>query len=265
MNRIDSTFMRLRHAKQKALIVYLMGGDPDLAVTESLILNVARGGADVVEIGLPFSDPMAEGTVIQAASQRSLAKGYSFEDFLQMVRRVREKVDIPLLLMNYYNLVLNQGEEAFISKAAQVGIDGLIVPDLPMEEATSLSQSATGHGLHLISFLAPTSRSRTSKLIDNATGFLYCISSRGVTGARQSFSNDAEEYFEQIAKITSIPTAIGFGIGSPEQAGQVMQYADGVIVGSALVEAIAQVTGSAAKCRQAFTFCQAFSKVVHRG
>ncbi len=265
MNRIDQTFARLRDEGKKALIVYLMGGDPDLDATERNIQILAENGADLIELGLPFSDPMAEGPVIQAASTRALQHGYLFAQYLAMVARIRRKgIQQPILLMNYYNLIMHHGEAEFVQQAVKAGIDGFIVPDLPLEEAINLKQIAKEHNAYVISFLAPTSGPRQEQIIQQAEGFLYCVSSRGVTGIRQDLSGAGNELCSQLNGINKVPKAIGFGIGSPEQAEALKPYADGVIIGSVVVQCIAEAKNNEQDAQALGNLIASFAEVMHK-
>lgn len=240
MNRIDELFNRLKKEKRKGLITYLMAGDPDLTGTEELARTMLENGVDLLEIGIPFSDPVAEGPVIQAASHKALQQGYHLKDYFNMVKNLRKVTNAPLVFMNYYNPVLKMGEDAFFHKCAEAGIDGVIIPDLPYEESRESVLRAKQQGVYLISMVAPTSRERTSMVAGDAKGFLYCLSSRGVTGVRNTFDSDSDAFFEQVAEISPIPTAIGFGIGSAEQVGQLKDKADALIIGSAVVRIISE-------------------------
>lgn len=240
-NRIDACFARLRQKDEKALITYLMAGDPDLKATRELVLSLERGGADIVELGIPFSDPLADGPVIQTASQRALAEGVNPQQVIQMVAEVRSSSDIPIALMTYYNPVFRYGVKRFVDDAARAGADGLLVPDLPLEESGELEELAAEAGMTFVHFLAPTStRERIQAAASRARGFIYCVSVTGVTGKRDSLSPRAEALLRDIRRHTNVPLALGFGISGPEQAAAAAVNADGVIVGSALVERISQ-------------------------
>ncbi len=237
--RIKEKFENLKKKGEKALIPFIMAGDPDLETTERLVLEMEKRGADIIELGLPFSDPLADGPVIQQSSQRSLEKGTRTPHVFELVKRLREKTDIPLVILTYYNPVFSYGQEIFIKEAAQAGVDGLVMPDLPLEERDELEETARETGLDLICFLAPTSsRDRINKTAQRARGFIYCVSLTGVTGVREEFSPSAENLIKDIRKHTSLPLALGFGISTPRQAGKAARYADGVIVGSALMKII---------------------------
>lgn len=247
MNRIDATFEALRHRREKALITFVTAGDPDMATTEVLVLEMIAQGADLVELGVPFSDPMAEGPIIQAASARALEAGATLPGIFDLVTRLREKTQTPLLLMMYLNCILHYGKDRFFEACAGAGIDGVIVPDLPYGEQVEISGEARAHRVHLISLVAPTSRDRIDAIAENSEGFLYCVSSMGVTGTRAGFATDFDAFFGEIQRHATVPTAVGFGISTPEQAKALAHYADGVIVGSAVVDLVAKHgTGAAA-------------------
>lgn len=240
MNRIDLTFEALKQNGEKALITFVTAGDPNMETTEKLVLEMIQNGADLVELGVPFSDPMAEGPIIQAASARALDAGANLEGIFNLVTRLRTKTQTPLLLMMYLNCILHYGADRFFKECAKVGIDGVIVPDLPFEERIEISGEAKDHDLRLISLVAPTSRDRIDKIAAGSEGFLYCVSSLGVTGTRSRFTTDFDAFFEEIRKHAQVPTAVGFGVSTPEQAKTLSRYADGVIVGSAVVDLVAR-------------------------
>lgn len=239
MNRIDKKFKEL--AGRKALITFITAGDPDLETTEALVLEMEKNGADLIEIGVPFSDPIAEGPTIQLASLRALKGGVTLVKIFDLVRSLRTKTDVPLLLMMYVNTIFRFGTERFFSLCAETGIDGVIVPDLPFEEKDELSGYAQKYAVKQISLVAPTSHQRISAIASEAEGFLYCVSSTGVTGVRSEFKTDFDEFFGEIKKSAKIPCCVGFGISSPEQAKKMSSYCDGVIVGSGIVKIVEQL------------------------
>lgn len=224
----------------KAFIPFITAGDPELAVTEQLIPAMALAGADLIEIGIPFSDPVAEGIVIQEADLRALASGTTTDKIFDMVRRVREKTTVPLAFMTYINPIFVYGSEKFIKTAADCGIDALIVPDMPFEEKGELLPLCHQYGLDLISLIAPTSKERIHAIAKEAEGFVYCVSSMGVTGVRKEITTNIGEMVSLVKEAQDIPCAIGFGISTPEQARQMSRHADGVIVGSAIVKLVAK-------------------------
>lgn len=240
-NRIDANFSRLRTKGEPALITYIMAGDPSLQDTEALVLELERSGADLIELGVPFSDPIADGPVIQAAAERSLRHGTSLRRILQTVASLRTKTQIPLVLMAYYNTIHAVGEAEFCRQAAQVGVDGVIVPDMPPEEAGPLFPAAARHGLHIIFFLAPTSTpERRAEVARRSKGFVYYVSLTGITGAKLTDLDDVRSKVAKIRRATDIPIAVGFGIATEQDAAEVATVADGVIVGSAIVRLVAQ-------------------------
>ncbi len=245
MTRIGKKFAELkRNNSSKALITFITAGDPDLALTERLIPELAAAGADIIELGVPFSDPMADGTTIQLASDRALASGTNLAAILAMVSRVRKHCDAPLLLMGYYNQVFVFGPERFCKEAAIAGVDGVLLVDLPPEEAHEFIKYADAAGIDFISLLTPTSdSSRIDKVKGIARGFIYYVSVAGVTGARATVALDISEMVARIQARTALPVAVGFGISTPEQAGAVAAISDGVVVGSALVRLFEQYQG----------------------
>jgi tryptophan synthase alpha chain len=235
MNKIEKAF-----ASGKAFIPFLTGGDPDISTTEKALYALYEAGADIIEIGIPFSDPIAEGPVIEAADERALKAGCTVDKLFDLVSRVRADIKIPLLFMTYYNPVFAYGVSRFTEKCAACGLDGLIVPDLPFEERDELLKPCTSHGIELISLITPTSEERITCIAKNSSGFLYCVSSLGVTGERGELGNSARRMIEQVKKASDIPCAVGFGISTPQQAREIAAFADGVIVGSAIVKIIAE-------------------------
>lgn len=242
MSRIKNVF---NHGK--AFIAFITAGDPNLDITEELIPAMARAGADLIEIGIPFSDPVAEGIVIQKASARSLAAGTTTEKIFAMLERVRERTDIPLAFMTYTNPIFVYGSECFMQRAAACGIDAVIVPDLPFEEKEELQSCCKAWNIDLISLIAPTSQQRISRIAAEAEGFVYCVSSLGVTGVRSEITTDIAEMVALVKATRDIPCAIGFGISTPEQARAMTAHADGVIVGSAIVKIAEQYGGECIK------------------
>ena len=235
MSKIAKAFQN-----KKSLVIFITGGDPDIETTEMLIPILAESGADLIEIGIPFSDPIAEGSVIQAASKRALESGTTTDKLLEMLARVRRNVQIPLLFMTYLNPIYVYGKERFLSACCDSGVDGVIVPDMPFEEKGELSGDCAKFGIDLISMVAPTSNERIAMIAQEAKGFLYCVSSLGVTGMRSEINVDIEKVVAQAKKFTGIPCVIGFGISTPNQARGMARFADGVIVGSAVVKIIAE-------------------------
>ncbi|MCI8372646.1 MAG: tryptophan synthase subunit alpha [Lachnospiraceae bacterium] len=235
MSRIKKAF-----AKGKSFIPFITCGDPDLETTEQMVSAMEWAGADLIELGIPFSDPTAEGPVIQEANIRALKNKITTDDIFRMVQSLRKTVKIPLAFMTYANVVFSYGAERFISTCRDIGIDGLILPDIPYEERQDFEGLCRQYGVELISMVAPTSHERIKTIAGDAEGFVYCVSSLGVTGPRAQITTDVDKMVRLVKQVKEIPCAIGFGISTSEQARQMAQYADGVIVGSAIVKICAQ-------------------------
>lgn len=233
MSRIDKAF-----SQGKAFIAFITGGDPNVETTEELIYIMEKAGANLIEIGIPFSDPVAEGETIQKANERALRAGTTTDKLLDMVGRVRSKSDVPLVFLTYANPIYTYGKDSFFKKCQERGVDGVIVPDLPFEEKEELLPECNKYGIELISLIAPTSSSRIGMIAREAKGFIYCVSSLGVTGVRESINTDIKTMIEEVKKVSDIPCAIGFGISDPLQARELSGISDGVIVGSAIVKII---------------------------
>ncbi len=238
MSMIDSDAVMERVFSRRAFIPFITVGDPDIETSERLVRAMAAAGADLIELGIPFSDPISEGPVIQNADVRALASGTTTDDVFDMAERIRRDLDIPLLVMTYFNPVYVYGCERFLARCEAAGICALIVCDLPYEEKGDVQDSCSRHGVKLISMIAPTSEDRISMIASDAEGFVYIVSSMGVTGTRTRFSSDIEGMVESVRRSTRIPCAIGFGISGPEQARRMTDMADGAIVGSAIVEIV---------------------------
>ena len=239
MSRIEQTFERLKARGEKALIPYIMAGDPYLERTEELVLTLEESGADLIELGIPFSDPIADGPVIQRAGQRALKWHTSLRDVLRLVEDLRQKTQIPLIFMSYINPIHKYGQSRFVRDAVSVGVDGLIVPDLPPEEGRPFFQEAGRNGLDMILLAAPTSsRKRIKMIAEMANGFLYYVSITGITGAKLQGMQEIKSRISGIRSMTNKPIAVGFGVSTPEQAASLARVADGVIVGSAIVKRI---------------------------
>lgn len=237
MSLITDKFNQIKSSGRKGLIVYVTAGYPDYTITLEAIKAVEAAGADLIEIGLPFSDPMADGPIIQYAATQALAGGATVAKTLDMLSGLKQEISIPLAVMTYYNLVMQYGIDKFIQDFSQAGVCGLIVPDLPLEEAVSVESACRNTGVDLISFIAPTTTpDRLKTICQQARGFIYCVSSTGVTGVRQIDYSNLEPLLNKVRQETDIPLAIGFGIGSPEAACRAAQQADAVIVGSAVME-----------------------------
>ena len=235
MSKIHEAF---RHGK--AFIPFITCGDPDINTTIQVVRAAAENGADLVELGIPFSDPTAEGPVIQAANIRALQSGTTTDKVFDMVKVLRRDVKIPLVFMTYANVVFSYGTDRFLSRCEDSGIDGLILPDVPFEEKEEFSGACEAHGLDMVSMVAPTSEDRIAMIAMEAEGFIYVVSSLGVTGVRNEITTDLNAIVSAVRKNSNIPCAIGFGISTPEQAKNMAQIADGVIVGSAIIKILAQ-------------------------
>ena len=233
-------------AEGKAFIPFVTCGDPDLETTAKVVRAMVEAGADLIELGIPFSDPTAEGPVIQAANVRALASGTTTDKIFDMVRELRKDVTVPMVFMTYANVVFSYGSEKFISSCADIGIDGLILPDVPYEEKEEFDPICKRYGLDLISLVAPTSEDRIAKVAGEASGFVYVVSSLGVTGVRSEITTDIGAMVKLIRASTKLPCAVGFGISTPEQAKKMASLSDGAIVGSAIVKLIAQYGRDAA-------------------
>jgi tryptophan synthase alpha chain len=239
MGRIGDRFSQLRERGERALVTFITAGDPDLETTEALVLTMAEAGADVIELGIPFSDPIAEGPTIQRASERALAAGASLRLILELVGRVRGRVEIPLVLMGYANPIHAMGPVPFAEAAARVGVDGIIVPDLPPEEGEVFYKECRERGIDPVLMAAPTtSEARLRMLVERTRGFLYYVSLQGVTGEREELARGIAEKVELAKRFGDVPVCVGFGISTPEHAAQVGRFADGVAVGSAFVNVI---------------------------
>ena len=241
MNKIRQAF-----ENGKAFIPFITCGDPDVETTMACVREMVKSGADLIELGIPFSDPTAEGPVIQGANLRALTGGVTTDRIFEMVRELRGDVAVPMVFMTYANVVFSYGAERFISTCAGIGIDGLILPDLPFEEKEEFLAVCRAHGVALISLIAPTSANRVAMIAKEAEGFIYLVSSLGVTGVRSSITTDLGPIIRTIRENTDVPCVVGFGISNPEQAKTMAKEADGVIVGSAIVKLIAQYGKDAA-------------------
>ncbi len=231
----------------KAFVAFITCGDPDLETTGKVVRQAAANGADLIELGIPFSDPTAEGPVIQGANIRALSGGVTTDKIFEFVKDLRRDVDIPMVFMTYANVVFSYGTEKFVKICSEIGIDGLILPDVPYEEKADFQPTCQKYGLSLISMIAPTSHDRIAMIAKEAEGFLYIVSSLGVTGERQAITTDIGAIVDVVRQNTDIPCAIGFGISTPDQASTMAQKADGVIVGSAIVRRLAEYGRDAAE------------------
>jgi tryptophan synthase alpha chain len=266
MSRIDDKFKELRKKKRAGLVLYITAGDPDLKTTEKLIPALEHAGADIIELGIPFTDPTADGPTIQAASMRALKNYFTLDDVFSMVERVREVSQVPILLFSYYNPIFKYGEEKAASLAQESGVDGMLVVDLPPEESKGLRKVCRSYGMNFIALAAPTSDDKRLKLIaDSSSGFIYYVSVTGITGARKDLPKDIKEHIEKIKKFSKLPVAVGFGVSTPEQAKSLAGIADAVVVGSALVSIIGKFCKSKDLIPQAQKFVESLKKAITSG
>ena len=263
MNRIDATFKDLKSDNKKAFIAFLTCGDPDLKTTAECIKVISDNGADIIELGVPFSDPLADGPTIQAASQRALKNNVNLASIIKMVSKIRPTLDTPLVLMTYYNPVFHYDIRNFIQDAGKAGIDGIIIPDLPPEEASQIEMFARKINMATIYFASPTSSEHRNKIaISHSKGFIYYISLTGVTGKRKILPNSIKKHVKDLQKITSKPICVGFGISTPTQAKEIASFADGIIVGSAIVERISSVKSKKEMFKSLATYINQMAKAV---
>jgi tryptophan synthase alpha chain len=245
MSRIHDAFVRLKHTGRGGFIPFITAGDPDLVTTELLLVELAAAGADIIELGVPFSDPVADGEVIQRASERALRKGVTLSDALTCVSNAKEHIDVPIVLFSYLNPLFRYGQDRLAKGVKQAGVDAVLVTDLIPEEATAWNAAFQDHGLDLIFLVAPTTSSeRIKRIAQEASGFIYAVSRAGVTGARNEMPRDAEPLVQRVRTVSDLPIAVGFGISTAEQVRQVWHFADAAVVGSALVGQIEKLSGS---------------------
>ena len=242
MSKISNAFKN-----GKAFIGFLTAGDPSLEKTEEFVLEMVKAGADLIEIGIPFSDPIAEGEVIQRANIRALANGTTMDKVFETVKRIRQKTQVPLVFLTYLNPVFTYGYDHFFRECSEQGVDGVIIPDIPFEEKGELRPFSDKYNVDIISLIAPTSEERINKLASCAKGFVYCVSSKGVTGVRSEIKTDLKSIVASVRSATQVPVAVGFGISTPQQASEIAKYADGIIVGSAIVKIIEEYGNDAGK------------------
>ena len=257
MNRIENAFKN-----GKAFIGFLTAGDPTFDSSFENIMAAVKAGADMIEIGIPFSDPIAEGVVIQGADLRALQGGMTTDRAFELAEKVRRETDIPLVFMTYLNPVFKYGYDRFFAKCKEIGVDGLICPDMPFEEKDEADEIAKKHGISIISMIAPTSEARIKSIAESAEGFLYIVSSMGVTGVRSEIKTDLASIMESVKKYKKVPAAIGFGVSTPEQAEKMAALSDGVIVGSAIVRIVEKYGENAAP--EIYNFVKSMTDAVHK-
>jgi len=263
MKRIGRAFARLKEEQRKALVVYLTAGDPSLPITETLIHELDCAGVDIVEVGMPFSDPTADGPAIQAASQRALQQGVTLESVLRMVESVRRRSDIPVVLFGYYNPIYRYGCEHFSARASAVGVDGILLVDLPPEESGELRRYTDQAGIDFISLIAPTTNdARIAEIASRAKGFLYYITVTGVTGTARPDPSAVAQDVQRIRHFSDLPVVAGFGISTPDQAAEIAPLADGIVIGSAVVRIIAEHQGEAALLQRVSSYIGAIRKAL---
>lgn len=265
MSRIKRTFSELKKRREAALIPFITAGDPDLATTLKIMRALEQGGADCIELGIPFSDPTADGPTIQRASERALKKPISLPAIFRLLRQFRAGSKVPVILFGYFNPIFRFGLEKFTRQAAEAGADGVLCVDLPPEESAELQRWTDGAGLDLIFLLAPTSGPDRIRLVARkGRGFIYYVSVTGVTGARRALDDNLREQIERVRKASALPVGVGFGISTPKQAAWIAGFADAAVVGSALVERIEKAKGSSEKANQAGAFIAQLKQAIRR-
>jgi len=245
MSRIRETFVHLKRSGRGGFIPFIMAGDPDLVTTELLLVELAAAGADIIELGVPFSDPVADGKVIQRASERALRKGVTVSDALRCISNAKQHSDVPIVLFSYLNPILKFGKDRLINEGKQAGVDAVLVTDLIPEEAGGWFETFRNDGMDLIFLVAPTtSDERLARIAQQASGFIYAVSRAGVTGARDEMPRDAEPLVRRLRAVSDLPIAVGFGISTAEQIGEVWRFADAAVIGSAIVDQIEKLSDS---------------------
>ena len=246
MSRIRETFASLKRGGRGGFIPFITAGDPDIATTELLLIELAAAGADIIELGVPFSDPVADGEIIQRASERALQNDVTLRDALACAARAKQRIDVPIVLFSYFNPLLKFGEQKLAKEAKQAGVDGVLVTDLIPEEAQSWTETLVQFDLDPIFLVAPTtSDERLARIAQQASGFIYAVSRAGVTGARDEMSRDAEALVKRVRSVSALPVAVGFGISTAEQVREVWRFADAAVIGSAIVREIERLSGEA--------------------
>jgi tryptophan synthase alpha chain len=245
MSRIRETFVHLKRSRRGGFIPFIMAGDPNLLTTELLLVELATAGADIIELGVPFSDPVADGKVIQRASERALRKSVTVSDALRCISNAKQHVDVPIVLFSYLNPILKFGEDRLLNEAKQAGVDAVLVTDLILEEADGWFETFRDDGMDLILLVAPTtSDERLARIAQQAGGFIYAVSRAGITGARNEMPRDAEPLVRRLRAVSDLPIAVGFGISTAEQVGEVWRFADAAVIGSVIVNQIEKLTDS---------------------
>ena len=261
MRRIEAAFTALKEQGRKGFIPFITAGDPDLATTEQLLVELDHAGATVIELGVPFSDPMADGPVIQRASERALKNSFGLQDLLDMVARARQQIDTPIILFSYFNPLLQFGMKRVAAAAKAAGLDGVLVTDMTPEESGEFESELRANGLDMIFLVAPTSTDDRLRLVaDHASGFVYAVSRAGVTGTRESVSVEAEKLVNRMRRFTPLPIAVGFGISNVEQVRDVQRYADAVVVGSAIVAEMERLGSAADVAEKIGNFARALNQ-----
>jgi tryptophan synthase alpha chain len=261
VNRIRDAFIQLRRSGRGGFIPFITAGDPDLATTELLLIELAKAGADIIEVGVPFSDPVADGEVIQRASERALRKGVTLVDALKCVSHAKQHIDVPIVLFSYFNPLLKFGEDRLADEAKQARVDAVLITDLTPEEAAPWTKAFRGRGLDPIFLVAPTtSDERLARIAQQASGFIYAVSRAGVTGVRDEVPRHAESLVKRVRSISDLPVAVGFGISTAEQVRQVWRFADAAVVGSAIVRQIEELAGASDLVVRVGEFARSFLK-----
>ena len=261
MGRIEKAFTHLKQQGRKGFIPFITAGDPDLSTTEQILIELARAGATLIELGVPFSDPMADGPVIQRASERALKNSFGLEDLFDMIACARKQIDTPIILFSYFNPLLQFGLKSLAERARNCGLDGVLVTDLIPEESAEFEAELRANNLEMIFLVAPTSTDERLKIVaEHAGGFVYAVSRAGVTGTRETVSAEAEKLVTRMRRFTSLPIAVGFGISNVEQVRDVQRYADAVVVGSAIVAEMERLEGAADLAQQIGEFARALNQ-----
>ncbi|URZ03448.1 tryptophan synthase subunit alpha [Clostridium felsineum] len=261
-NRIDLKFKELKDGDKKAMITFITSGYPDVETTKEVVIEMEKAGADLVELGIPYSDPVADGPVIQMASATALKNGLKIKDIMKLVKDIRKKVEIPIVYMGYFGCVFKYGIEKFITEAKEAGVDGMIIPDLPLEERENVTAIGDKYEFYIIPLVAPTSEERISKIVDGAKGFIYCVSTNGVTGVRNALNSNIEAYADIVSKASQTPKCVGFGISTPDMAKELKEYFDGVIIGSAVMKIVEEDISKEEKFHKINDFISEINKVL---